>query len=58
MDKLTEIIFGWLIGNIKYYSNQLSEFKIDFQDSTSDYIQLGDIAGTEIILQGNLRDQN
>ena len=42
---------GWFIGDIMYFNTQLSEFKVDFLDGTSDYIQLEDIDGIEIILQ-------
>ena len=49
---------GWFIGNIKYYNTQLSALKVDFQDGTSDYIQLGDIDGIEVIFLYHFTDQN
>ena len=42
---------GWFTGDVVYYNERLGEYKVDYDDSTSDYISLNDIDGVEVILQ-------
>ena len=41
---------GWHIGKIEYFNINLEEYKVSFEDGSSDYIKKSDIDGTEIIL--------
>ena len=41
---------GWFVGNIIYFNTVLKEYKVEFEDGTSDYIEPSDIDNVEIIL--------
>ena len=44
---------GWHIGKIEYFNIKLEEYKVSFEDGSSDYIKKSDIDGTDIILLEN-----
>ena len=41
---------GWFIGSISYFSTSLNEYKVEFADGTSDYIEPADIDNVEVII--------
>ena len=41
---------GWFTGEILYYNEQLDEYKVTFDDDTSDFIKPSDIDGIEVKL--------
>ena len=42
---------GWFVGEIVYFNNKLNEFKIDYNDGTSDYVCEDDFNDLDLILQ-------
>ena len=41
---------GWAVGNIVYFNTALNEYKIEFEDGTSDYIAPSDIDNVEVVV--------
>ena len=39
---------GWFVGDIVYYNSKLEEYKVDFEDGTSDYVAESDIDNVEV----------
>ena len=40
---------GWFVGKVMYYNHALSEYKVDFEDGSVDYVSPEDIDGVEVI---------
>ena len=40
---------GWFVGKVIYYNHALSEYKVDFEDGSVDYVSPEDIDGVEVI---------
>ena len=40
---------GWYVGKVMYYNQTLSEYKVDFEDGSVDYVSPEDIDGVEVI---------
>ena len=41
---------GWFVGDIVYYIIVLREYKVEFDDGTSDYIEPSDIDNVEVMI--------
>ena len=41
---------GWFIGDIVYFNTVLREYKVEFDDGTSDYIEPSDIDNVEVMI--------
>ena len=41
---------GWFVGNILYFNTALNEYKVEFSDGTSDYIESSDVDNVEVMI--------